>query len=152
MSNKVALVLLILGLLLIPISVMSFESTPFDLFSNVFPKHKVEESLPRKMSPDSNGDIIWTVASPQTEEDFSNLRTTYIKGIYCQQVDDDGLYRHQKHYFYNKKTEKLVEIPNMYYINDVNQLGEYKDEYKKYAEKSDTITHKGKKYKIPTFF
>ena len=108
MSNIIALILLFLGLLLVPISVMSFESSPFDLFDTVFQKNKTEESLPRTMSPDSNGDIVWTVAGPQTDADFSNLRTTYIKGIYCQQVDDNGEYKHQKHYFYNNKTHEFI--------------------------------------------
>lgn len=84
------------------------------------------------------------------QNDFKNLRTTHVPGIYCQQVDDNGRYSKQKHYFYNKKTEQLVEIPNLYYISTVNQLGNYKQEFEAYGAKSDTFMHKGKQYKIPT--
>ena len=48
--------------------------------------------------------------------DFRNLRTTDVAGIYCQQVADDGTFRRQKHYFYNKKTEKLVLIPSVFFV------------------------------------
>ena len=83
------------------------------------------------------------------EYKWNNLRTTYVPGIYCQQVADDGTYRNQKHYFFNTKTQNMVEIKNLYYVSNVNQLGEYKNEFLKYGAKSDTFTYKGKKYTIP---
>lgn len=78
------------------------------------------------------------------------LRTTYVAGIYCQQVADDGTYRHQKHYFYNIQKEQFVEIPNLYYIRSTDQLGDLTDEYLEYGSKTDEIVYKGQHIKIWT--
>ena len=85
---------------------------------------------------------------------FKNLRTTHVSGIYCQIVADDGTYRNQKHYFYNTQKEKLVEIPNVYYINYNNfeqALGKLLPEFIQFGAQSDEFTYKGKTYKIPTY-
>ena len=43
----------------------------------------------------------------------------------------------------------MVEIKGMYFISDINQLGEYKADFEKYGAKSDTFKYNGKKYTIP---
>jgi len=78
------------------------------------------------------------------------LRTTYVPGIYCQQVADDGTYRNQKHYFYNQKKEKFVEIPGVYFISNTDKLGDLKNEYEKYGSKTDKIKYKGQTITIWT--
>ena len=78
------------------------------------------------------------------------LRTTYVAGIYCQQVADDGTYRNQKHYFYNMQKEQFIEIPNLYYIRSTDQLGDLTDEYLEYGSKTDEIVYKGQRIKIWT--
>ena len=83
------------------------------------------------------------------EYKWKNLRTTFVRGVYCQQVADDGTYRNQKHYFYNKKTQEMIEIQGMYFISNTNQLGEYKETFDKYGAKSDTFKYNGKTYTIP---
>ncbi|MGN0031455.1 MAG: hypothetical protein ACI37Q_05830 [Candidatus Gastranaerophilaceae bacterium] len=81
-------------------------------------------------------------------EKWSNLRETYVSGVFCQIVDDYGQYRRQKHYYYNTKTQQMIEIPNMYFIKDVSQLGNQKDDFLKYGAKTNTFNYKGKKYTI----
>lgn len=79
---------------------------------------------------------------------WENLRTTYVPGVFCQQIADDGTYKKQKHYFYNTKTEEMILIPNVYYISDPRQMGDLYEEYEKYGAKSNIITFRGKKYKV----
>lgn len=57
-----------------------------------------------------------------TSQMLSTLRCTNVAGIYCQQVDDNGGYTKQKHYFYDFDKNKFVEIPNLYYIKDLQDL------------------------------
>lgn len=57
-----------------------------------------------------NDDIVKNIASKQ------GLRETYAKCVYCQIVDDDGLYMHQKHYVWNPAKENFTLLPDIYYI------------------------------------
>lgn len=91
-----------------------------------------------------------TVQNSDVADFAKKLRTTYVPGVYCQQVADDGTYRHQKHYFYNMKKEQFVEIPDVYFISNTSTLGDLRDEYEKYGSKTDVITYKGQKIKIWT--
>lgn len=110
-----------------------YKDTPF-----VYRKQKQENRTPNK--------------TKITE--FKNLRTTYIPGIYCQIVSNKGTYEQQKHYFYNTNTQELVEIPGVYYISPQNfkkALGNLLPEFEKYGTKTNEFTHKGTKYKVPTY-
>ena len=82
--------------------------------------------------------------------DFKNLQTTKFPGIYCQQTDDFGGKTKLRHFFYNTEKESLVEIPYLYYLDDLSQIGSYRHEYELYAVKTDKFIHKGREYKIPT--
>ena len=84
------------------------------------------------------------------EKKWNNLRTTYVPGVYCQQGDDYGTYRRQRHFYYNTKNRQMVEIPGKYFISSPKDLGELENDYELYGNKSDTFTHNGKTYKIPT--
>lgn len=86
--------------------------------------------------------------------DFRNLRTTNVGGIFCQQVADDGTYHNQKHYFYNNKTKKLVEVPHTFYVaigSKGKELNDLQQEYLEYGEKTNIIYCDGKKYEIPIY-
>ncbi len=81
--------------------------------------------------------------------DFTKLRTTFMKGIFCQKNYDSDSTK-LKHYFYNTKTEKLVLIPDVYYVdpNDKEKLKDLQKEYEQYGEKTNVCTCQGKKYTI----
>ena len=85
--------------------------------------------------------------------EFSNLRTTYVKGIYCEKVDKYGGFTRQKHYFYDCRKKQMVLIPKVYYIHPkyMNKLKNLRSDYEKYSSKSDYFKHNGKTYKIPTY-
>lgn len=82
---------------------------------------------------------------------WNNLRTTFIPGVYCQIVDDYGQYRRQKHYYFNTKIQKMIEIPGIYYAGSTSALGDYESDYEKYGAKTNTFTYKNKKYTIKDF-
>lgn len=123
-------------------------------------KNNAQISVQNKIQTERKDDINTVKTKPLSKtaqitndnivEFAKKLRTTYVDGIYCQQVADDGTYRHQKHYFYNQKTEQFVEIPNVYFINSLESLGDLKDEFLRYGSKTDEITYKGQHIKIWT--
>lgn len=84
--------------------------------------------------------------------EYQNLKTTEVPGIYCQQTDDFGGNTKQRHFFYNKEKEEMVEIPYLYYIDPftMDQMGSYRKEYEWYGVKSNTFIQNGIEYKIPT--
>ena len=57
-----------------------------------------------------NTDIVKNIASKK------GLRETYAKCVYCQIVDDDGLYTHQKHYVWNPAKENFILLPDIYHV------------------------------------
>ena len=78
--------------------------------------HKVEKPKEEKSSI--------TPVKTALPVDSKNLRATYIPGIYCQIVDDNGKYTKQKHYYYDKQAKNFVEIPNLYYIENLEELSQ----------------------------
>ena len=110
-------------------------------------KRNVENNNTVKQEPSL---IKQTIVNDDVPKFAKKLRTTYVNGIYCQQVADDGTYRHQKHYFYDQKKEIFVEIPNVYFVDNTDKLGNLKEEYLKYGSKTDEITYRGQRIKIWT--
>ncbi len=82
---------------------------------------------------------------------WNNLRATSIPGVYCQIVDDYGQYKHQKHYYFNTKIQKMIEVPGIYQAFSTEDLGDYESDYEKYGAKTNTFTYKNKKYTIKVF-
>lgn len=121
------------------------------IFTILLFTQNVSYSMSFSFDPADFMPMLLTKPAILTSENFSKLRTTYIPGVYCQQKDDFGGYRKQKHYFYNTQKEQMIEIPGLYYITSENQLRKYRKEYELYGAKSDTFTHKGKTYTIRTF-
>lgn len=85
--------------------------------------------------------------------DFSKLRTTFMDGIFCEKINANGQYKNLKHYFYNTKTEKLVLVPNTFfvYMKDKEAIEPLYEEYEQYGEKTNICTCRGKKYEIQKF-
>ncbi len=105
-----------------------------------------------------------------------HLRTTNVPGVYQEEIGCGvcgSVYR--QYYFYNTKTKKMVKVPksndtntlkqykfnqtnNNHYkfsltrINDnitsTKDLGDLEEEFKLYGNKTNTINHNGKVYKI----
>ena len=43
----------------------------------------------------------------------------------------------------------MVEIKEVYFVDKLKDLGEYREEFEKYGVKGNQFTHKGKPYIIP---
>ena len=135
-KTKLAALLFILILTVQPVSALSFGgNTLIDDFAITTRRIKSKLKRSDKTLP---------------EEKWNNLRTTFVPGVYCQQVDDYGQYRRQRHFFYNTEKHAMIEIPKTYHVSSPKDLRYLEKEYTKYSNKSDTFTHNGKQYKIPT--
>jgi hypothetical protein len=55
------------------------------------------------------------IAEPQPAA--YKLRRTKARGVYCQQVGDDGTYNRQKHYYWSGKMEKWIELEGVYHVS-----------------------------------
>jgi hypothetical protein len=122
---------------------------PIPLKDNNFGVIQIQKEQKKNIQKNDEYNLSSAVNS-DVEEFAKKLRTTYVPGVYCQQVADDGTYRHQKHYFYNQVKEQFIEIPEVYYIENTDKLGNLKPEYEKYGSKTDEISYKGKIIKIWT--
>lgn len=80
---------------------------------------------------------------------WNTLTTTNIPGVYRQKTDSLGR-QTNRYFFYNQVTKKMVEIPNKKTISSIKDLGSLENDYKIYSNKSNTFTHNGKTYIIPS--
>lgn len=46
------------------------------------------------------------------------LRATYCPYIFCQTANNDWKYVNLKHYYWDENNEKMILLPNVYYISD----------------------------------
>ena len=117
----------------------------------VVKKEKTKKENPKKddLTTYENDTYIKNGQCP----DFSKLRTTFMDGVFCEKINANGQYKNLKHYFYNTKTEKLVLVPDTFFVSpdDKEAVGALYKEYEQYGEKTNICTCRGKKYEIQKF-
>ena len=137
---------------------------PVTPICNNIPKHQ-EIVFRKTLDVEELVTKLHTTRVPGVYAEYSPLYYEHLSPCKCAK------YEEMRFYFYNTKIKKMVLIPTIHEtpmidkdrknrdingltpllyspINSTKDLGDLEEEYKLYGNKTDTITHNGKVYKI----